>query len=89
MPSSRNESQPLLPANEDRHAALKPGRETIRAATFSVLAFLVIWLVTFRGIRSPWSTYEPGPKDLPSDPLQRARALLQLQPVIDGVCSVT
>lgn len=87
MPSSRDEAEPLLPSSDGARTS-RARRGLVQAAIFSVIAFLVIWLVTFRGFRSPWSTYEPVPEELPRDPLERARALLKLQPVIDGVCII-
>lgn len=83
MPDS--ESEPLLRLHDDDGSRTSRKRETFRAAAFSVIAFLVIWVVTFHGFRTSWNSPEQSLRDLPKDPLERARGLLRFQPVIDGV----
>lgn len=87
-PSS--EREPLLPSNASVASADQASSGSHRArdktrtvALFSIVIFVLIWVSTFSGFRTSW--YTPAPQPLPKDPLERARAILEQNPLIDGV----
>ena len=89
MPIRADETTALLSYSRDepeafhaRPVMLAKRRDSLGIVTlFAVITFALFWLITFHG-----RTSDVGPsKTLPTDPLERARRLLELSPLIDGV----
>lgn len=51
---------------------------------FSIIVFLVTWRIIFGGFYRP-PFHRHAAVNLPKDPLERAKALLETVPLIDGV----
>ncbi|CAD6584876.1 MAG: hypothetical protein CYPHOPRED_002875 [Cyphobasidiales sp. Tagirdzhanova-0007] len=88
MPIRADETTALLSYSRDepeafhaRPVMLAKRRDSLGIVTlFAVITFALFWLITFHG-----RTSDVGPsKTLPTDPLERARRLLELSPLIDG-----
>lgn len=102
MPQGASETDSLLPTASASDAAAAPegrrphrlSRERLRSsrssilavAVFSVVVFILTWGIIFRGFQGPFGRGAP-PVELPKDPLERAKALLDQHPLIDGVGS--
>lgn len=56
----------------------------LAVALLSLAIFLLTWGVIFEGFQSPFGRSVPA-EQLPEDPLERAKALLDEHPLIDGV----
>lgn len=99
MPGEPSETDSLLPSGSSRAAGSMSGRRThllsserlrksrssvLTVAIFSVVVFLLTWGIIFRGFTTPFGRGLP-PAVLPKDPLERAKALLDRSPLIDGV----
>lgn len=86
------ESDPLLPQTATRRS--DPLSNNVSASskrekpyigfTLAFFAFLVIILYIILGRAYAWNTSSEGAKVFPADPLERARALLKDNPLIDG-----
>lgn len=99
MTGEPSERDSLLPSGSSSRAAgsasgsrqvlsrrrLRKHRSSILAvAVFSLVVFLLTWVLVFRGFQRPWGRGHP-PAKLPKDPTERAKALLDRHPLIDGV----
>ena len=86
MPTRPEETDSLLPSIHDAvsaRQAKKRDNNVLFTSIFSLIVFGLIWLATFYG-HAPWSnSAKPLPADL--EPLERAKALLERNPLIDGV----
>ena len=100
MPGDPSETDSLLPSgsssraagpSSDRHGHLgkrdrlrRHQSSVLAVALFSIVVFILTWGIVFRGFQKPFGRGLP-PAVLPKDPLERAKALLDRSPLIDGV----
>lgn len=66
---------------------LRRSRSSVLAVgLFSIVVFLLTWGVVLEGFKHPFGFGRgAAPTQLPKDPLERAKALLDKHPLIDGV----
>ncbi|KAK9899448.1 hypothetical protein P389DRAFT_48660 [Cystobasidium minutum MCA 4210] len=98
MPGEPSETDSLLPSgsssraagsSSDRHGQRRRDRlrrhrsSVLAVALFSIVVFILTWGIVFRGFQKPFGRGLP-PASLPKDPLERAKALLDRSPLVDG-----
>lgn len=86
MASSPSERAPLLPGAYPADRVVRPRNDAVRyplfTAGFLAILTLLIWTTTrHSALRDPANADLPA---LPQDPLERAYALLERHPLIDG-----
>ena len=95
MPQTASETDSLLPTSGPAASSgrahflsrerLRRSRSSVLAvALFSLVVFLLPWGVVLEGFQHPFGR-GAAPVQLPKDPLERAKALLDKHPLIDGV----